>query len=101
MGNEAELGPYPLEVDAPPAPLLNTPFFVTTTNDLWAGFAPGAQLYMQAFFDDARQARALPRRQRLGVGEQLVIEVKGGLHAEMIQISVSNVLDAGKARVSG
>lgn len=29
----------------PPPPLLNAPYFVTTTADLWAGFAAGALLY--------------------------------------------------------
>jgi hypothetical protein len=43
---------------------------------------------LKSFLDQASQGRTLLRRQRLGVREELVVEVKGGLHAYIIQISV-------------
>jgi len=30
---------------------------------------------LQAFLDQARQARALPRRECLGLGEKLIVEI--------------------------
>lgn len=62
-GNEREVGPFTLEIGAPPSPLLNAPYFVTTTTDLWAGFAPGASLYMVTYIDDAD----------LGLGNELTV----------------------------
>ncbi|MBX3000053.1 MAG: hypothetical protein KF893_16145 [Caldilineaceae bacterium] len=66
LGNEREVGrgdtggradtefsPYGLTVGAPDQPLLNAPFFVATSNDLWEGFAPGGSLYTRVEFDDA------------------------------------------------
>jgi hypothetical protein len=50
--NEWESQPYHLSVLAEQS-FLNPPFFVSTSNDLWDGFAPGAPLYMQVEFDDA------------------------------------------------
>ncbi len=52
LGNMSELGPYTLEIAAPPQPLSNTPYFVRTSNDLWADFAPGATLYTKVWIDD-------------------------------------------------
>jgi hypothetical protein len=43
---------------------------------------------VQALFYQSRQAGALVRRQGLGGGKELVIDVEGGLHPCMIQISV-------------
>ena len=62
-GNEREMGPFTLEIGEPATPLLHAPYFMTTTNDLWAGFAPGAPLYMVAYIDDAD----------LALGDQLTV----------------------------
>jgi len=43
---------------------------------------------LQTFFNQARQARPLLSRKRLGISKELVIEVKSGLHSGIIQISV-------------
>lgn len=53
VGNAREIGPYRLTVGALARPWLNDPVFVAASNDLWAGFAPGASVYMQVEFDDA------------------------------------------------
>jgi hypothetical protein len=53
LGNEREVGPFSLTVGAPAQILLNAPFFVSASNDLWEGFAPGAPVYMRVEFDDA------------------------------------------------
>ena len=50
--NERRVGPYTLTVDAPPQPLLNDPFFVSISNDLWDGLVPGEPVYMRVEFDD-------------------------------------------------
>jgi hypothetical protein len=44
---------------------------------------------LQAFLDEACEARAPTRCEGLGLGEELVVDVEGGLHDPMIQISVS------------
>ncbi len=101
MGNESELGPYTLEVDAPPAPMLNTPFFVTTTNDLWAGFAPGAPLYMQVYFDDADlewgdaitiTTQPIPAWLTLNRLDERTFEITGTVPLTISELAIGNVL---------
>ena len=43
---------------------------------------------MQALFDQPCHAGALVRRQGFGLGKELIIDIEGGLHLCMIQISV-------------
>ena len=45
---------------------------------------PSAKAQLQPFFDDLRQARAVLRCQRLGVGEQGVIQIESGLQRDWV-----------------
>ena len=48
-------------------------------------------LLVQAFLNQACQAGALLGRKRFGIGEQLIVEVRGRLHGAVIQICVPMV----------
>src|SRR5205807_5318606 len=50
-----------------------------------------AKSQLQTFLNQASQARALLGGQCFGIGEELIVEVQGGLHGKMIQISVRSV----------
>jgi hypothetical protein len=47
-----------------------------------------AKSQLPTFLDQAIQARALVGSKRFGIGEKLIVEIRGGLHGKVIQISV-------------
>ena len=51
--------------------------------DMWR-----AKAKLQSFLDQSRQTDSLPRSQRLGVGQQRIVDVERDLHGPTMQISV-------------
>jgi len=58
----------------------------------------GTQPQLQPLFDQTGQAGSLLRRQSLGAGQQLIVQIERRLHRTKIQISALNMLSRSMPR---